>query len=352
VELGAALLAREFPGDSASAFERTLGDLVDRIGREHGVPLPGDITVRACATLAADGYRILVFDKAVAYGASLGNRTILLADPAHTLGLGLDAKPYHTPWDHRVVSLVPSHQTELARHAGLTVLSPRSVVVREFEAAVRQSLSEFLGVQETHYLLEQARRSHPELVEAITPRPLSLTQLTGVFQRLLVEQVSLCDLRRVLETLARWASAQQHPLDLAEAVRRAIVPRNWSRYICGDTLQYFQLCPETEELIEAARSVDHEAPLVGLAAETRLAILDAAVETIGRRPASATQAIVITRHDLRPFVRTLLAERLPQIVVLSEHELPPSRLARLQWIGEVSLDDGPHGALTSDAALA
>ena len=69
----------------------------------------------------------------------------------------------------------------------------------------KQYASEFLGIQEVRAILEFVEKSFPDLVKEVT-RLVPLQKLTEIFRRLVQEQVSIKDLRTILESLSEWGS--------------------------------------------------------------------------------------------------------------------------------------------------
>jgi type III secretion protein V len=84
---------------------------------------------------------------------------------------------------------------------------------------LRRRAADFISMAETQALLDQLEQVAPAPVRQVLPKPLSLGTLAEVLRRLVEEQVSIRDLKSVLEALGQVAHAERDPLQLAEYVR-------------------------------------------------------------------------------------------------------------------------------------
>jgi type III secretion protein V len=75
------------------------------------------------------------------------------------------------------------------------------------------------------YLMSQMQETFAELVREAT-RVLPIITITDVLQRLVMEQISIRDMRTILEALVEWGQREKDPIILTEHMRGAL-----SRYI-------------------------------------------------------------------------------------------------------------------------
>ena len=73
-------------------------------------------------------------------------------------------------------------------------------------------------------LTDVVRRTHPAVVEELTPAQLSLGEIHRVLQVLLDEQYSVRDLARIFEALSLRACSGKDIDGLVEAVRETLGP--------------------------------------------------------------------------------------------------------------------------------
>src|SRR5215469_10411051 len=79
--------------------------------------------------------------------------------------------------------------------------------------------SDLLGLAEVQRLLDELEQFAPATVRNVVPKPVTLVLLTDVLRRLVEEQISVRDLRGILEALSSVATSEKDPLNLAEYVR-------------------------------------------------------------------------------------------------------------------------------------
>jgi EAL domain-containing protein (putative c-di-GMP-specific phosphodiesterase class I) len=67
---------------------------------------------------------------------------------------------------------------------------------------LRKNAAEFVGIQEVQNMLEQLEQAFPALVKEVVPKAVSPFQLTDILRRLVEEEISIRDLRSILQALA------------------------------------------------------------------------------------------------------------------------------------------------------
>ena len=105
-------------------------------------------------------------------------------------------------------------------------------------------------------MLEQLEQAFPALVKEVVPKAVSPFQLTDIMRRLVEEEISIRDLRSVLQALAEWGQVESDTVMRTEYVRNAL-----KRYIShkytrgGNTLVVYLLDPQIEETVRG--SIQH-----------------------------------------------------------------------------------------------
>lgn len=132
------------------------------------------------------------------------------APPGHVLAIGdaLDALP-GTPTSEPVFGLagkwVPAELRHQAELSGATVVDRASVIITHLAEVVRAEAASLLGREDVKLLVDAVRRSHPSVVEDLTPGTLALGEIQLVLRRLLDEDVPIRDLVRIFEAMASRA---------------------------------------------------------------------------------------------------------------------------------------------------
>ena len=129
---------------------------------------------------------------------------------------------------------------------------PLDVVILHLSYFYRQYASEFMGIQEVRGILEFIEKSFPDLVKEVT-RLVPLQRLTEIFKRLNQEQVSIKDLRTILESLSEWAQSEKDTVLLTEYIRSSLKRFISFKYSKGQTvLPVYLLDPEIEDIVRGA----------------------------------------------------------------------------------------------------
>src|SRR5690606_26280845 len=82
--------------------------------------------------------------------------------------------------------------------------------------------AELLGRQEVQQLLDQIAKTAPKLTEDLVPKVLSLSTLHKVLQNLLDEEVSIRDMRTILDVMAEQAPTVKDATELTTLTRLAL----------------------------------------------------------------------------------------------------------------------------------
>jgi len=209
---------------------------------------------------------------------------------------------------------------------------PEETWVPEVLAVLRRRAADFVSMAETQALLDQLEQYAPAPVRQLLPKPMSLGTLAEVLRRLLEEQVSIRDLKAILEALGQVAQVERDPMQLAEYVRSQL-RRPLSHAVCGDRaeLGVVLIDPSLEDVIRGAISRTSAGSFLSLAphaareviASIRRALSEAEVRT-------SAPPVLLAAPDTRRFIRKLIEPELPDLRVLSFAELLPElRLAPL-----------------------
>jgi type III secretion protein V len=194
-------------------------------------------------------------------------------------------------------------------------------VADKVRSAVRRHAAELVGIQETQTMLDAFERTHPALVRAVVPKPVSSTLLADLLRRLVDEGVSVRNLREILEALAQYAPVERDPVVLTEHVRVALRRAITHRHAPGGELHAFRLSPEIEEAIRDAIQRTPSGNYLALAPELATEIVGAISAALAAAPEAPK--VLLTQLDVRRYVRRLIEVEHPDVAVLSVQEISP-----------------------------
>jgi len=224
---------------------------------------------------------------------------------------------------------------EILQRAGIRYWTGLEVMILHLSKFYRQYASEFIGIQEVRAILEFMEKSFPDLIKEVT-RLVPLQKLTEILRRLVQEQVSIKDLRTILEALSEWAQTEKDTVLLTEYVRSSLRRFISYKYSLGQSvLSVYLLDPEIEDMVRGAIKQTSAGSYLALDPDSVQMILHAMRTTIAPPPPSAQPPVLLTAIDVRRFVRKLIEGEFPEISVISFQEVVPE--IRIQPLGRVQL---------------
>lgn len=219
--------------------------------------------------------------------------------------------------------------------ANIKYWEPLDVMILHLSYFYRQYASEFIGIQEVRAILEFIEKSFPDLVKEVT-RLVPLQKLTEIFRRLIQEQISIKDLRTILESLSEWAQTEKDPVTLTEFIRISLKRYISYKYSRGQTvLAVYLLDPEIEDIVRGAIKQTSAGSYLALDPDSVQLILQAFRNVIQPIPPGGLSPVVLTAMDVRRFVRKLIEGEFPDVAVASTQEIVPE--IRIQPLGRIQL---------------
>lgn len=227
--IGTDALAIDVGLDLGALLMPPLADaLLDRIGEvrralagDIGIVLPG-VRLRDDLSRDAATYAIRVRDSVAGEGRLRLECVLAVADEA-ILGL-LGGERVREPVYGMPATWLEPHRRDAATAAGALVFDPISIVGSHLAEIARSHASSLLGRQELQTLVEHLRSSVPSLIKEIGGDALPLATVQRVFEALLRERIWPRDPVATLEALVDASALTRDPRELAEAVRRKVVP--------------------------------------------------------------------------------------------------------------------------------
>ncbi|PIS01912.1 MAG: EscV/YscV/HrcV family type III secretion system export apparatus protein [Chlamydiae bacterium CG10_big_fil_rev_8_21_14_0_10_42_34] len=224
---------------------------------------------------------------------------------------------------------------EILQRAGIRFWTGLEVIILHLSKFYRQYASEFIGIQEVRAILEFIEKSFPDLIKEVT-RLVPLQKLTEILRRLVQEQVSIKDLRTILEALSEWAQSEKDTVLLTEYVRSSLKRYISYKYSLGQSvLSVYLLDPEIEDMVRGAIKQTSAGSYLALDPDSVQMILHSMRNTIQPTPSSGQPPVLLTAIDVRRFVRKLIEGEFPELAVVSYQEIVPE--IRIQPLGRVQL---------------
>ncbi|HEY2810914.1 MAG TPA: type III secretion system export apparatus subunit SctV [Rhabdochlamydiaceae bacterium] len=302
--------------------------------QDLGVRFPGVHVRTDSPILESDEYSIFLNEVPIIRGKIIEN-ALLTTENAETL------RRYNIPFTTTKNNIgqpsvwVDNKYLDIMQKAGIKFWKPLDVMILHLSYFYRQHAADFIGIQEIRGILEFLEKSFPDLVKEVT-RLVPLQKLTEIFKRLVQEQISIKDLRTILEALAEWAQTEKDTVLLTEYVRSSLKRYISYKYSQGQSiLSVYLLDPEIEDMVRGAIKQTSAGSYLALDPDSVQLILHAMRSTIAPTPVGGQPPVLLTAMDVRRFVRKLIEGEYPDLAVLSYQEIVSE--IRVQPLGRVQL---------------
>ncbi len=294
--------------DGGRWVSEELNQVRDQLFFDLGLRVPG-IRVRTGAPYLSGGRYALMIDEVPCGGGQVSPAALYALSPPDAIAfLELNAQPALEPSTGKEISRVGPDALGRLEMAQVPVRTSRQLVCEHLSAMIRKRASTLLGVQEVQSMLEGFEPQAPALVkEALGKVPVPL--LTEVLRKLVDEEVSIRDLRTLLEALVS-PTTEGDASALAEQCRQALHRYLTFKYAPSGPLYAYL----TDPSIEAA--LRETGPRSALEPDQVSAILEGV-----RRIAANGRAVVLAAPDVRRNLRKLCEGAFPEVAVLSYGEL-------------------------------
>jgi flagellar biosynthesis protein FlhA len=312
------------------------GDLLDRVralrrkvALELGIVMP-PVRTHDDLDLPLSSYGIRISGVEVARGQAPPGTALAIGD-------GLEALPGragHEPVFGLEGKWIPAELRHQAELMGATVVDRASVIITHLAEVVRSNASRLLGREDVRALTDMVKRTHPVVVEELTPTLLSLGEIQRVLQSLLDESVPVRDLVRIFESLSLAAKAGSTPDGLLESARSALGPAIANLYVSEGILPVMTLDPQIEQaLLESLRPGEGGIQLGVDTARAEALVTEAhrLFETAEQR---GVTSVLVCSPVLRLPLQRLVRLATPRLPVLSYTEISGCT-ARIETVGVV-----------------
>ncbi|MDP1921526.1 MAG: flagellar biosynthesis protein FlhA [Myxococcales bacterium] len=317
---GVSPLTLDLPADLTWLVEELDGQFVktdldtvrERVHLDLGVKLPG-FRVRTRAPIPAGTWAISIDEIPAGRGTVGDLRFVTTMSLGDLQVMGIVGKPLTDTLLGRALAVVSPGDEAKARAAQVPLLSAREYVCEHLVLQLKKRAHQFLGVQEVQAALTAVENSHGALVkEALQKVPLPL--LTDVMKKLLGEQVSVRNLKAILDALVSPSTAGD-ALQLADRCRQALSRQISHQYAPSGSLFAYLVDPGIEETLRTA----------GQAIDPR----DAGAILEGMKSvARQGKAVLLASPDVRRLLKKLVEGAFPEVAVLTFAELDPELQVR------------------------
>lgn len=181
-------------------------------------------------------------------------------------------------------------------------------------------INEFFGIQETKHLLDDLDKKYPELLKECY-RHATVQKVTEVFQRLLMEKISVRNMKLIIENLVQWIPKEKDSLMLVEHIRSGMARYISSRFAVEGRLNVLMINSVIEDTIRQGIRQASGGMYLHLEPETTNELIQAAELALENSYLSIRDVNMLVPIDIRRFVKKILEGRFPELEVLSFNEV-------------------------------
>jgi flagellar biosynthesis protein FlhA len=317
------------------------GDLVERIrsirrqfALDYGFIVP-PIHIRDNVRIKSNEYRFMLKGTTIGSG-TLKPHYLLAMDPGNVT-TPVQGLPTKEPAFGLDALWIPDVEKERAQFSGYTVVDLSTVVTTHITELTRSHMHELLGRQEVQHLIDNLQKQAPKVVEELIPNVLTIGGTQQVLGHLLREQVSIRDLKTILETLADWAPNVKSPEKLAEFVRRKFARTITAKFTTPDgVLPLVSMTPTLERSLSDALQQTDEGSFLALEPGVAQVIINRLAKAAEKFGEIGQTPVLLAPGHLRPAVFNFVDRFAPGYAVISHHEIAAS--TRVQSLGVIGAD--------------
>lgn len=318
--------------------ENSGGKLISRIvifrrqyAQDMGFVIPS-IRLHDGAALGTNQYVIRIRGEEVARGEVLVDYYLALEPPnpsGEIDGIETIEPAYGIPskW------ILPENK-EMAEIYGYTVITPLTVMLTHLTEVIKKHAHELLGRAETMQLVENLKKTEPELVADAVPSVISYSGLEKILRGLLKEGVPIRDLGLILEAIVD--AGPNRDADIVTEQVRGRLSRTITRRFCENgQMRVVTLDAEVEKKILSALTKNDQGVYLALSPDVMQQIMAQLGELRKKFQELSQTPIVLTSQVIRVYLSRMISQFYPDIYVLSFSEITSN--VQIQAIGNITL---------------
>lgn len=287
---------------------------------DMGVPFPG-IQLRFNDALPPESYNIMLSEVPVSQGRLRPGYLLVRETAANLDALQIQYESDRKFLPHIETLWVDGALRETLERAGIDVMDTSQVLTYHLAFVLKKYSADFIGIQETRFLLSAMEGRFPDLVKEST-RVLSIQKIAEILQRLVSEDISVRNLRAILESLIEWGQKEKDSVLLTEYVRSTLKRHISNKYSSGNNLlPAYLLAPGVEDTVRGAIRQTSAGSYLALDPAVSKALVEKIKKTVGDIGASQQKPVLLTSMDIRRYLRKMIEQDLYELPVLSYQEL-------------------------------
>ena len=200
---------------------------------------------------------------------------------------------------------------------------------------IKKHAYELLNRSETMLLVENLKKTEPELVADAIPNVVTYANLEKILRSLLKEGIPIKDLSTILETIVD-AGSTTRDIDLITEQVRGALSRTITRKFCDNgQLRVVTLDAGLETKILSSLTKNDRGVYLALSPDIMQQVISQLGELRKKFNEISRTPIVLTSQVIRVYVSRMIAQFYPDVYVLSFNEITSN--VQIQAIGNITL---------------
>ncbi len=327
---------------SASLQESIDADLLDdelvkvrkALYYDLGVPFPG-IHLRFNDKLPKYTYTILVYEIPMSQGLLKPGYLFVREKEDNLKIMGIEYETGKKFLPNIPTIWVKENYREQLVKSKISFMELPKVLIFHLSCILKRHADDFIDLQETRYLIDRIEERFPEIAKEVQ-RILPIQKITEVFQRLVQEEISIRNLRTILQALIEWGQKEKDVVLLTEFVRNSMRRYISYKYSAGQNiLAAYLLDADLEETIRKAIRQTSGGSYLALDPATSKKIVQNIKSEVGDISGRPQKPVLLTSMDIRRYVKKLIELEINELPVLSYQEL--TQEITIQPLSKISL---------------
>ena len=230
---------------------------------------------------------------------------------------------------------VKSQYSVILKQKKYRFLIGEEILEHYLQYALSRHAHEFIGVQESQFLLKRLEQEYPELEKELRQQ-VPLPRLSDILRRLVQEHISVRDLRLIAQTLVEYAPREKDNIMLTEYVRNSMARYiTYQHTLMDGTLSAILLMPALEDMYKEYLKQSSTGSFLMLPENLLQGLTAQITQILGATDLKLGGAAVLLVHavELRPHLRTLLSQQFPSMAVLAAAQIDGS--VKISGLGRV-----------------
>ncbi|MGB9599919.1 MAG: FHIPEP family type III secretion protein, partial [Myxococcota bacterium] len=212
------------------------------------------------------------------------------------------------------------------------VFDLKMIMIEILFTQILKNIKDLFGIQETSALIEELSGKYPALVKEVIPRVIGVNTLSEILKNLLSEQLSIRNMKSILETIDRYAPFEKNPNLLSEFVRVSLARQSCMDFSEDGRMRVYILSQNINKIIYDSIANIQGEQVLSINPEDARRIIEAIKNAVKN---SDCRPVIITDFELRRFIRKIIEYEMPFVGVLSLKEISPD--VRIEPAGTIGI---------------